>query len=137
MATFSSEFFKNKLVKKSLLIELEENEEILDSIKNAMKTHNIKEATVDLMEGAIKTGRMNTTVGSNYKVLSLSDTTIMNARGHFKLNFDELFGSLHVLAKIGKPETGTLQKGLASSGLKIKMSFYTEPQNPTITPSTT
>ncbi len=124
MATYSSEFFKHKMVKKHLAIELEENDSILDSIKLAMKTHSIKEASVDLMEGTIKTGKMSAFVGSAYKMLDLNNSKIENASGHFKLNFDTLFGSLHILARVGKPETGTLQKGIAGNGVKIRMGFY-------------
>ena len=88
------------------------------------KTHSIKEASVDLMEGTIKTGKMSAFVGSAYKMLDLNNSKIENASGHFKLNFDTLFGSLHILARVGKPETGTLQKGIAGNGVKIRMGFY-------------
>ncbi len=124
MATFSSEFFRQKLTKKNLLVELEDNEDVFASIKLAMKNHNIDEVSVELMEGTMKSGKMSVIDRSQFKMLSFNNSEIVNARGHFKLNYDTLFGSINVLAKIGKPETGKLEKGNAANGLKIKLAFY-------------
>lgn len=126
MATFSSEIFKQKLVKKSLLVELDENDDILGSIKQAMKDHSIKEASIELMEGTIKTGKMSVMLGSQYKTIPLDNAQVINGSGHFKLSFDSLFGSLRVLAKTPKPENGKLEKGTGTSSLRIKLGFYKE-----------
>lgn len=131
MATFSSEFFKQKLVRKNLVLELDEDDDILGSIKQGMKSHKVKEASIAQIEGTIKIGKMAAVIGSNYKAIPLNNTPVHGASGHFKLSFDELFGSLHVLAKTPKLESGTLQRGNASAGLKITLNFYIEQKVPT------
>lgn len=124
MAAYSSEFFRQKLSKKRLILELEENDDVLGSLKQAMKNHGLKECSVELMEGTIKTGKMTAVVGSSIRSIQFNNSVVINASGHFKLSFDELFGSLHVLAKIGKPETGTLISAKSAGGMKIVLGFY-------------
>lgn len=116
------------MVKKQLVLELEDNDGIMESIKLAMKSHNVKECTVDYMDGVIKSGKMTAMVGQNFKTLNLKDSKVIHASGNFKLSFDELFGSMHVMARVGRPETGTLSNGTATAGTVIKLGFYVEPE---------
>ena len=128
MAGVFSDFYKNKMVKKQLVLELEENDGIMESIKLGMRNHSVKECTVDYMDGVIKSGKMTTMVGQNFKTLNLKDSKIVHASGSFKLSFDELFGSMHVMARVGRPETGTLANGTVAAGTVIKLGFYMEPE---------
>ncbi len=124
MPVAASEYFYMKAKKKLLTIELEEGEDVFKSIKEAMRQHNVKECSVDTMDGLIKKGMMNTLNGSKYSAIKLENTMILNASGNFKLSFEELFGGLHVLAKVSKPISGTFASGVAGNGLKIRLSFY-------------
>ncbi|MBI4044650.1 MAG: DUF296 domain-containing protein [Candidatus Diapherotrites archaeon] len=128
LAGVFSDFYKNKMMKKQLVLELEENDSVLDSIKLAMKNHGVKECTVDYMDGTIRSGKMTAMVGQNFKTLNLKDSKVIHASGGFKLSFDELFGSMHIMARVGRPETGTLANGTVAAGTVIKLGFYTEPE---------
>lgn len=124
MAVVSSEFYRQKLSKKRLILELEDNEDIHASVKLAMKEHGLKECSIELMEGTIKAGKMSAVIGSAFKVIEMKNSQVLNGSGHFKLSFDELFGSIRVLAKTGKPENGVLSKGIVNPGFKIVLGFY-------------
>ena len=74
MPRVDSAFFKNNLIRKNLVIELEEGESIIPSIKEAMKQHKLKEVKVEDMEGVIKAGQINFMDRSNFKSLKLDNT---------------------------------------------------------------
>ena len=124
MPVAASEYFYMKAKKKLMTLEWEDGEDVFKSVKAAMKQYNIKECSVTTMDGPIKKGMMNTLNGSKYSAVKLDNTLILNASGNFKLSFDELFGGLHVLAKISKPISGTFASGVAGNGLKIGLTFY-------------
>lgn len=129
MPRVDSAFFKNNLVRKNLVIELEEGESIIPSIKEAMKQHKLKEVKVEDMEGVIKAGQINFMDRSNFKSLKLDNTKILTASGNYKLSFDDLFGTMNIsTAEKFNPKKGTLVQGVASQGLKIKLSFFQEVQ---------
>ncbi len=115
--------FKKSGKKKILSVVLSEDEDILSSIKEAMKQHNLKECRVEDMNGTIKEGHINYFEGNSYKSASLVNRPILKASGNFKLTASELWGSMHVSTAEKRPTTGTLVEGTAAEGLQIKMSF--------------
>ena len=118
-----SQLFSKKAERKILTLILSENEDILASIKEGMRQHNLRECKVEGMGGKIKQGQINFTERSQYKVMNLQDSEVMLASGNFKRSFDDLWGGMHVSLSGKKPVTGTLVKGTASEGLEIKLSF--------------
>lgn len=119
--------FTARGTEKDLVLELDENEDIVSSIRTGMLHNNITRATVKSIEGKIKEGMVNYFVGSNYKAREIKNMPVENAHGKYELrgrNRDELWGNLHVtISQNGKKETATLGKSRASSGLKIRLSF--------------
>lgn len=124
MTVAASEYYYNKAKKKVLTLELEEGEDVFESIKKSLLEFKIKECKVDGMDGTIKNGVMNALNGTRYQTIKLENTQIINASGNFKTSFGEMFGSLHVLAKVSKPVSGTLASAKAANNLKIRLWFY-------------
>ena len=120
-------FFEGKGTEKDLVLELDEGEDILSSIRMGMLHNNIHRATVKGIDGKIKEGMVNYFVGSNYKSREIKNTQVENAHGKYELrgrNRDELWGNLHVtISQNGKRETATLGKSAAANGLRVRMSF--------------
>ena len=120
-------FFEGKGTEKDLVLELEDGEDVISSIRMGMLHNNIHRATVKGIDGKIKEGLVNYFVGSSYKSKEIKNTPIENAHGKYELrgrNRDELWGNLHVtISQNGKRETATLGKGKATEGLRVRMSF--------------
>ena len=115
--------FKNKGKRKTLTLVLDEDDDILASIKQGMRQHGLKEARVDDMQGTIKEGVVSFMDGSQYKAKNLASQPIIMASGNYKLSFDELFGSMHVTTAGKNHLTATFVKGKAAQDLQIKLSF--------------
>jgi len=115
--------FKKKGKRKTLTLILDDGDDILVSIKQGMKQHNLEEARVDDMQGTIKEGTISYMDGHQYKAKNLINQQMIMASGNFKLSFDELFGSMHITTAGKNPLTATFVKGRAAQGLQIKFSF--------------
>jgi predicted DNA-binding protein with PD1-like motif len=120
-------FFEGRGTEKELVLELDDGEEVLSSIRMGMLHNHIHRATVKGIDGKIKEGMVNYFVGSSYKSREVKNTAIENAHGKYELrgrNRDELWGNLHVtISQNGKRETATLGKGIATNGLRVRLSF--------------
>jgi|SRR3989338_5002088 len=120
-------FFEGKGTEKDLVLELDDGEDVLSSIRMGMLHNNIHRATVKGIDGKIKEGMVNYFAGSSYKSREIKNTVVENAHGKYELrgrNRDELWGNLHVtISQNGKRETATLGKGTASNGLRVRLSF--------------
>ena len=123
MPYIDSQIFKKKGEKKNLTITLSEGEPILASIKTAMAQNKIGEVKVEDMSGEVKEATISFMSGSKYECKELRNQGILRASGNFKLNFDELYGNMHISTAGKSPITGTFVKGKAAEGLEIKMSF--------------
>ena len=123
MPYIDSQIFKKKGEKKNLTITLSEGEPILGSIKIAMAQNKIEEVRVEDMSGKVKEATISFMNGSKYECKILRNQKILRASGNFKLNFDELYGNMHISTAEKNPLTGTFVKGSAADGLEIKMSF--------------
>ena len=124
MPHIDSLIFKKKGIKRSMKLILEEDENILECIKQGMTEHNVPEVKIIGMTGKIKTGIMSYLEGSKYIVYNFDNTEVMLAGGHYKLSFGDLFGSLRITTKENKvPVNGVFSKGNAVDGLEIQMEF--------------
>jgi len=118
-----AELFEKKLQKKTLAITLSDGEDLLKSIKDAMKEHGIKECSVQEVNGKIKSGLINFFERGNYRTMKLESIPVLRVSGNFKLSFNDLWGSMHISTAEKKPTTGTLVRGTAEEGLEIRLSF--------------
>lgn len=123
MPHFDSYLFNKKGVKRNLTLILDEDDNILDSIKVGMQKHGINEAKIESVEGMIKECLINYFEHNNFKSQILKNAPIMVASGSFKLSYGDLYGSMKIATAQKPPIQGTLVKGKASQDLTIKMSF--------------
>ncbi len=121
-----SEYFYMTAKKKVLSVEMDEGDDVIKSIEQAMRDNSIRESSVQSIEGVIKSGIMNTFNGNKYLAIVLDNTSILNASGNFQLGKEELFGGLNVSAKLAKATTGRLASAVAGKGLKVSLLFYKE-----------
>jgi len=126
MPRIDSAFFRNNLEKKNLIITLDENESIIQAIKQAMMQYKIKEVKIEDINGSVKEALISFMDGPNYRSKKLVDRELLRAAGNFKLSFDELFGVMNISTKGKPPLSGTLVTGKAKQGLEIKLSFFEE-----------
>lgn len=123
MPAFDALLFNKKGSKKTLTLILDENDDILGSIKQGMKEHNIQEGRIDDMQGVIREGVGSFMSGHNFRTINFASQEIIRASGNYKLSFDELFGSMNVTTAGRKPVTATFVKGKAGQGLQITLGF--------------
>ncbi|MEM4598683.1 MAG: DUF296 domain-containing protein [Candidatus Diapherotrites archaeon] len=127
MAMPSSQLFKGKGVKKDLVLELSQGEDVFECIRQGMMQQKIKEANVKAIEGVLSKASINYMSGSRYIFDELSGVSVLKTHGKYELrgkNNDVLYGNLHVVVKLaGKPVSATLTKATASEGLKIRLQF--------------
>ena len=123
MPAVDAYLFNKKGEKKILRVILDEDDAILTCIKKAMKENNVGDCKVENAEGYVKEATVNYMEGSTYKSKVFKDTKVFMASGHFKLNFDELFGVLHLSLGDKRPVSTTFVKGTAKQGLEIRLSY--------------
>ncbi len=122
MPKVEAQIFKKKGTRKILRLQLEEGDDIMASIKQAMAEHKLEEARVEDASGFLKSGQVNYMEGNRYKSKDLKNQELFRASGNYKLNYGELYGTLHV--SWGKPlQTATFVKGTAEKGMELKLSF--------------
>ena len=118
--------FKKKAEKKILRLILDDGDDILGSIKSGMGQNSIKECRVEDAGGEVKHALINFMEGNKYKKMDLRNIQILRASGNFKLNFGDLWGTMHISTGGKKPITGTLVAGKAGGGFELKLSFIKE-----------
>jgi len=119
----ATEAHKPTQEKKSLLLIMDEGEKVLESIKQAMEKHFIKECRVTDLEGNLQYGILYVTEGQSVKMKKLSNQEMMGAIGKFKLSFGDLYGSVKATIKEKEPLSGKLENAVAGQGLQMKLSF--------------
>lgn len=124
----ASEFFDpNKCKMKEIEIILDENDDILDCIKIAMKENNIRMADIILFEGDVINFSVNYfEKGSLKNVKFFEPHKITKGLGQFKYDYikDAIFGRVRIIY-LHKDKTfdGILMSGKAKNGFKITLSF--------------
>jgi predicted DNA-binding protein with PD1-like motif len=126
MPHFDAVLFNKKAEKKILRLMLEEGDDILASVKNGMQQHKITECKVEDAGGKVKHAIINFMEGNKYKKMDLREIEILRASGNFKLNYGDLWGTMHISTSGKKPLTGTLVNGRAADGFELKLSFIKE-----------
>ncbi|MDD2531784.1 MAG: hypothetical protein PHY04_01745 [Candidatus ainarchaeum sp.] len=118
-----SVLIKEPIKKKLLTLEFDEGDDLMSCIKDGLSQNEVREADVVDVDGVLSTATVNAMEGSKFKKIDFSNTKILRASGHFKLGGGDLWGALHVFTQGRKPISGTLVRGKASQGFKLKLSF--------------
>ncbi|HLD58876.1 MAG TPA: hypothetical protein VI977_04530 [archaeon] len=113
----ASEMWKPKNTRKSLSIEFDSGEDVILTLKKAMEQYFIKECTITDMEGTMQ----EAVLAPSKK--NLSNLPIMHAKGSYKLDFGEMYGSMEITTKEKQPVTGKLIRGTADKNLQMKISY--------------
>jgi len=115
-----------KILKKKLVIELSEGEDIHTCIRSAMENNNVKKAGIISIKGEMQKAVFNYFLGNSFKSKTLENILIQNSSGHFELSKKTgLFGNIKILVReMNKTNTYTLVKGSAKEGLIIEMEFF-------------
>jgi predicted DNA-binding protein with PD1-like motif len=108
--------------KKILRLVLEEDDDIISSIKQGMLENKVKEATVEDVTGILKEGKITNMENGKYNEYEIRETEIIRASGIFKFGGGDLWGSMNVFTGGRKPISGKLVKGKAMENLEIKLS---------------
>ena len=116
--------FKGRGVRKELVLQLSDGEDLFACIRQAMAEGKIERSEVAAIEGRIKEGNVNYFQGNKYKSLEIKDANVYKASGKYEMRGRDLFGKISVIInQNGRMNTVTLGKGTASEGLKIRLSF--------------
>ena len=118
MPHIDAQLFKKKGVRKTLTLELDDGDSILDCIKSALAEHNIKEANVESAEGTFKDGVINFFERNSYGTADLKGHQVMRVSGIFKLSYGDLYGTMKISTFDKPPLQGTFVKGHANAGFK-------------------
>ncbi len=117
-----TQIFSGKGKKKELTLELSEDEDLFDCIKQGMQENNISKASITEIKGKIKSGSMNFMLGSRFRAKEIKNSNVVKASGEYELNGNKLYGNMHVLLENDK-SNGTLSKAKVSEGTKVILSF--------------
>jgi len=112
-----------------LSIELDEGEDIITQIKQAMDNHKIDKATVAEANGRIKQGTMVYSDKVKETNIPLDNEEIQGATGRFELNqsSNAFEGELAlIIKKDDKFISGNVINATAMQGFKIKLRFIKE-----------
>jgi hypothetical protein len=107
--------------KKVLKLVLEEDDSIIKSIEQGMRENDVKEATIEDIDGVLKEAIITNMEKGKYNEFEIRETQIIRASGLFKFGGDDLWGSLNVFTGGRKPISGKLTKGTAMDGFEIKL----------------
>ena len=122
MQPLSSAIIKEKIPIKNLKLILEKDDVLLDCIKQGMIENNITKCDVASVSGKIN-GLVTCMDGHKFKSIELKEQEILNASGHFKYGYGELYGKLNVFTSGRKPISGILVRGTALDGFEINLTF--------------
>lgn len=115
-----------KISKKKLVIILDEDDNVLESIQKAMRDNFISKAGILSVSGVIKSGEVNYFVGNSYKNKKIENVKIELATGHFELSKKTgIFGNLKALLSIdGEKDSFTIAKAISKENMQIEMEFF-------------
>jgi len=116
-----------KIKQKELELTLDENDDVLDCIKQAMRENNIHHANVVTFEGKVLNFSVNYFENSTLKnVKYFEPHEIVKGLGELKYDFikDFIFGRVRIIYKHkDKNFDGILMSGKALSGFKIILTY--------------
>lgn len=126
--TMNSEMFdSNKLKMKEMEIELDQNDDILECLKQVMKENNVHQANVTIFQGNVLSLSVNYFENSTLKnVKYFEPHEITRGLGELKYDFikDSVFGRVRInYIHKGKTFDGILMTAKASEGFKIAFTF--------------
>ena len=124
MAETEFELFPKRRVNKYLTVILDEDEEIIGCLKEALKNNELEECTIVGCEGVVKHGVINYFHKHVYKSKTVKDATVINGSGRFVRGARDYEGNLHLMLPLdGEKVNGTLVKGKAENDFKINLRF--------------
>ncbi|MBT4192657.1 MAG: hypothetical protein HOE11_05085 [Candidatus Diapherotrites archaeon] len=123
MSSINSMIIKEKISIKNLKLFLDEDDVIIDCIKQGMVEHTINECNVTSVNGKIKSGLISYMDKSRFKSAELNNQEILKASGNFKCNYNDFCGKLNVFTAGRKPLSGSLTKGIAQQDFEIILRF--------------
>jgi len=119
---------KNKM--KEMEIILDQNEDVLDSIKLVMKQHNITKANIIVFEGILMALSVNYFENSKLKNIKYFEPhEVIKGFGELKYDFikNYLLGRIRIIYKHkDKNFDGVLMSGKAKEGFKIVFTYLEE-----------
>ena len=125
MAEIESSFVTQKAIEQILTITLEEGDDILQCLKQALQENNIKECKIIDTNGFWKEGFMNYFLKNQFKSRKTFEIEKISAgSGKFTRQGNEYVGDLHIVVSLGNNRiNGTLLEGKAAKELTIKAKF--------------
>ena len=123
MSLIDSVVLKEPIKQQVLTIILDEDDDVYFSIKQSMLDHQISKCTVTTCNGKLKDAVINCFERNNYKKIEFKDKQILKVSGEFKLNKNEMFGTLKIFTDGKVPIQGTLCKGIASQNFTLNLTF--------------
>ena len=115
--------FNKKGIKKNLVLILDEDDGVIECIKQGMQEHKLDLIKVESIEGSIKEAVINYFEGGHFKSAVIKNKPLLKCSGNFKLNYGELFGQMEIVTDERPPIHGTLVRAKANQDLKITLSF--------------
>ena len=123
----SQYFDNNKFQMNEMELIFDDNDNVLDGIKQAMYEHNISKAEIVGFKGKIRNISLNYFQKSSMKSIQIiEDKEVIRASGEFKFDFvrNTNFGRIRIMYKDeGKTFEGILVKAKAVDGLKITLRY--------------
>lgn len=125
MGNVESQFVTQKAIEQVLTITLEDGEDILQCLKQAMKEHGMHEARVLEVKGFWKQGFMNYFLKNQFKSRKSFEVEKISAgSGKFTRQGNDYSGDLKIVVSLGNNRVnGTLLEGKAAKELSIKLKF--------------
>ncbi len=125
MGNLDSTIYKGKSVEKTLNLVFEEGDDVLAGIKNAIRQHNIREASALNAEGQLKDATINYFNKSRFVSTDIKNGRIVSCSGRFMNLKDGVIGDMHVGFMLGMQMwDGTLVKAVAKQGFELTLKFY-------------
>lgn len=123
----SEMFDPNKIKMKEMEVILDQNDDVLESLKQVMKENNINKINVTSFEGKVQSLSVNYFENSSLKnVKYFEQHDIVRGLGELKYDFikDSVFGRIRIIYKHkDKTFDGILMSGKASDGFKIVFTY--------------
>lgn len=119
-----SAFLNKKGQKVHLKLFLDDGEDVLESIKQAMAENNLDECKTIEFNGKVKEGMINYFMGNSYRSKELNEVQIQRVSSQYTKTKQGITGDLHVTVAFGNNRiTGTLVKGKSSGESQITLEF--------------
>lgn len=125
MGNMDSTVYKGKSVEKTLNLVFDEGDDVIAGIKNAIRQHNIREASALNAEGQLKDATINYFNKSRFVSTDIKNGRIVSCSGRFMNLKDGVIGDMHVGFMLGMQMwDGTLVKAIAAQGFELTLKFH-------------